>query len=326
VVRVSADGTKATLAGTGRRGFGGDGGHADRARLNAPSALAVSTDGVLIADTGNGVVRLVRPDGGISTVAGRPPGAAPGPTQVTRVALGRPLGVAGTSDGGFVVGASALLWQVAPGGVVHVLAGTGQRGFDANGGNALRTRLEPTQVAVGADGAIVLADTRNDRIRRVALGRVGTLAGSGRPSLRLAPIVLAPFLGATGPGGSAAQRRRGYREALQPVASPSAARRPPRCARRSTVANVLKIRPYTRRLIRSPTRPIVIRFGSSVNAAVTGTPGVATAGRSARRASAGVRARAASGCTGGSGRAATWPCCARAAVAACARAMRAPCA
>jgi hypothetical protein len=269
VLRVAADGTKSPVAGTGRRGFGGDGGPADRARLDRPTALAVSMEGLLIADTGNGAVRLVRPDGSIATVAGRPPAAPPGPTQATRVALGRPLGVAATPDGGFVVGAATLLWQVGPDGVAHVLAGTARPGFNTDAGTALATRLEPTQLALAGDGAIVLADTRNDRIRRVAVGRVATLAGSGRPSLRLAPVVLAPFVGTTGPG-SAAQRRRGYRPALQPVARPSAAHRPPRCARSSTIANVLKIRPYTRRLIRSPTRPIVIRFGSSVNAAVTG--------------------------------------------------------
>jgi hypothetical protein len=150
VVRVSADGTKTPLAGSGRRGFSGDGGPADRARLDAPSALAVSADGLLIADTGNGVVRLVAPDNRISTVAGRPPAAAPGPTQATRVALGRPLGVTATPDGGFVVGASALLWQVAPGGVAHVLAGTARPGFNTDSGTALSTRLEPTQLALGA--------------------------------------------------------------------------------------------------------------------------------------------------------------------------------
>jgi NHL repeat len=202
VVRVSADGTKTPLAGSGRRGFSGDGGPADRARLDAPSALAVSADGLLIADTGNGVVRLVAPDNRISTVAGRPPAAAPGPTQATRVALGRPLGVTATPDGGFVVGASAVLWQVAPGGVAHVLAGTARPGFNTDSGTALSTRLEPTQLALAGDGAIVLADTRNDRVRRVALGRVETLAGSGRPSLRLAPVVLAPFVSPTGPTGS----------------------------------------------------------------------------------------------------------------------------
>ncbi|MEU5282089.1 RICIN domain-containing protein [Streptomyces asoensis] len=71
VRRVAADGTISTLAGTGVAGFGGDGGPAASAQLNAPVGVAVDSEGaVYIADYSNHRVRRVTPDGKISTVAG----------------------------------------------------------------------------------------------------------------------------------------------------------------------------------------------------------------------------------------------------------------
>jgi serine/threonine-protein kinase len=63
--------TTATIAGTGSAGFGGDGGPASAAALNDPQGIAVGPGGeVYIADTGNGRVREIKPDGTISTIAG----------------------------------------------------------------------------------------------------------------------------------------------------------------------------------------------------------------------------------------------------------------
>lgn len=60
-----------TVAGTGTAGYSGDGGPATDARLFAPVDVAVAADGTLfIADTSNGCVRRVDPDGIINTVAG----------------------------------------------------------------------------------------------------------------------------------------------------------------------------------------------------------------------------------------------------------------
>jgi hypothetical protein len=72
VRRVDDGGVITTVAGTGRCGYGGDGGPATRAMLSAPAGLAVTTsgDGFFIADTDNGRVRLVDSAGIITTVAG----------------------------------------------------------------------------------------------------------------------------------------------------------------------------------------------------------------------------------------------------------------
>jgi sugar lactone lactonase YvrE len=60
-----------TFAGTGQAGYSGDGGHARQAQLNFPTDVAVGPDHSLyIADAHNHVIRRVRPDGTINTVAG----------------------------------------------------------------------------------------------------------------------------------------------------------------------------------------------------------------------------------------------------------------
>jgi uncharacterized protein (TIGR03437 family) len=72
VRRVSSDGTIATIAGTGLRGFSGDGGPATAAQLNRPVRVAVDAAGrVYIADEQNYRIRRVEPDGTIRTVAGK---------------------------------------------------------------------------------------------------------------------------------------------------------------------------------------------------------------------------------------------------------------
>jgi hypothetical protein len=68
---VNKSGIINTFAGTGKLGYGGDGGQAKSALLSAPTGLGVDPSGdVFIADTGNSRVREVLPSGIISTYAG----------------------------------------------------------------------------------------------------------------------------------------------------------------------------------------------------------------------------------------------------------------
>ncbi|MBT9560714.1 MAG: hypothetical protein IV100_32115 [Myxococcales bacterium] len=96
VRRVDEGGVISTVAGTGRCGYGGDGGPATRAMLSAPAGLAVtaSGDGFFIADTDNGRVRLVDAAGIISTVAGTGGRGTRGDGGVaTRAELNEPEGL-----------------------------------------------------------------------------------------------------------------------------------------------------------------------------------------------------------------------------------------
>lgn len=71
VVRVDPSGLVSVIAGTGGAGFAGDGGPATSAQLNAPTGIAIDTQGnFYIADTGNHRIRMIRPDGVIGTIGG----------------------------------------------------------------------------------------------------------------------------------------------------------------------------------------------------------------------------------------------------------------
>ena len=90
VRKVSADGAISTVAGTGEPGYGGDGGPAMLARLNAPYAAAENTSGaILVADGQNNRVRLVE---GRPPAAGEPPPAAVPPLAAVAL-LRAPTGV-----------------------------------------------------------------------------------------------------------------------------------------------------------------------------------------------------------------------------------------
>jgi sugar lactone lactonase YvrE len=105
VRKVSADGIIRTVAGSGVRGFSGDGGLAPEASLNYPVGLAVDTVGNLfIADTGNYRVRKVDGSGIISTVAGTGmnPYAGDGVPAAT-TGLRGPAGVAVDAAGNLLI-------------------------------------------------------------------------------------------------------------------------------------------------------------------------------------------------------------------------------
>ena len=92
--KVDAGGTITTIAGDGLRGFGGDGGPATAARLNAPRGVAVDAAGNLyIADADNGRIRRVDAGGTITTVAGGGTGGLGDGGRATTGRLSNPVGV-----------------------------------------------------------------------------------------------------------------------------------------------------------------------------------------------------------------------------------------
>lgn len=186
VRRVAPDGIISTVAGGGESGFAGDGGPATAARLDDPAGLAVTADGgFLIADSMNGRVRRVAPDGTISTVAGNGQhGFAGDGGPATAAQLNNPSGIAVTADGGFLIAdtTNARVRRVAPDGRISTVAGNGKVGFAGDGGPATAAQLSgPSAVAVTPDGGFLIADTYNNRIRRVSPdGTISTVAGNGK--------------------------------------------------------------------------------------------------------------------------------------------------
>ncbi|GGZ06295.1 gluconolaconase [Pseudoduganella plicata] len=169
------------LAGTGGAGFAD--GPALAARFSDPFGVAVDPRGtVYIADGGeNNRIRRIAPDGTVTTLAGSTEGLRDGrgaaaafhtPSALARDHLGN-LYVADTGN--------HAVRRIAPDGTVTTVAGNGQPG-DADGKGAAARFNGPVGVAVDDAGVVYVADSYNDRIRRIAPdGTVTTVAGGARP-------------------------------------------------------------------------------------------------------------------------------------------------
>lgn len=96
ILKVDAEGSMTTYAGTGKPGYGGDGGPATEAELNGPYHMASDARGNLyFADTGNHVIRVVDRKGNIRTVAGTGrPGFRGDGGPATKARLNEPYAVA----------------------------------------------------------------------------------------------------------------------------------------------------------------------------------------------------------------------------------------
>ncbi len=99
--KVAIDGTISTVAGIGTAGFSGDGGAAIKAQLNRPWDVKVDASGDLfIADYNNNRIRMVTPDGNITTIAGRTGSGYSGDGgQGTSALLSFPTGLAVDTNG-----------------------------------------------------------------------------------------------------------------------------------------------------------------------------------------------------------------------------------
>jgi len=177
----AATGVIATVAGTGVQGFGGDNGPAASAQLDEPRGVAVdANDNIYIADKGNFRVRRVSAAGTITTVAGGG-NAFPGDNGPATSAQISAFGVALDRNNNLFIAdrANYRIRMVTPAGVITTVAGGGTA-FPGDGGPATAAALNnPAGVAVDASGNVYIADTLNNRIRRVTGGTITTFAGNG---------------------------------------------------------------------------------------------------------------------------------------------------
>ncbi|MGC8834307.1 MAG: hypothetical protein ACP5R4_09655, partial [Armatimonadota bacterium] len=185
--RMDPDGSVSVAAGTGKPGYGGDGGPAVQAELLLPQDVDVAPDGsVYIADTGNNRIRRVAPDGTITTIAG---GGSPrdglgdgGPA--VRAVLSSPSGVAVGPDGSIYIADTGndRVRRIGLDGIIQTIAGGGNPDDNLrDDGPAVEAELNaPNSIAVGPDGTLYIADTGHYRVRMVGPdGVITTVAGIG---------------------------------------------------------------------------------------------------------------------------------------------------
>jgi DNA-binding beta-propeller fold protein YncE len=157
-------------------------------KLDMPSALAIAADdSLIVANTGaHTIVRVNVADGSVTTMAGQPnlSGRSEGPANAAR--FNGPIGIGIAPDGTIYVADSYndRICAIDAAGNVRTLAGGHEPGFrDGMGDVALFDT--PCGVVVAQDGTLIVADTGNHRLRRIALdGAVTTLAGTGEENMR----------------------------------------------------------------------------------------------------------------------------------------------
>lgn len=133
----------------------------------------------------------------------------PGNIQATAASLDAPAGIAYDAAGNLYIADlnHNVIREVTIGGIITTIAGTGEQGFAGDGGAATSALLDsPAGVAVDTVGNVYIADTHNNRIRKVSAGTISTIAGTG----------IASFFG---DGGSAAVATLNHPTALASDAS-----------------------------------------------------------------------------------------------------------
>ncbi|RJX38992.1 hypothetical protein D3P09_15920 [Paenibacillus pinisoli] len=172
--KVDTSGTISTVAGSGVRGYSGDGGDAELAQLNSPTGVAADGSGNLyISDTANHRIRKVDIAGKISTIAGVGEMNYWGDgVPATSAYLNRPIGIAADSGGNvyFVDYSNFRIRKIDTSGIVSTIAGAGRFGYSGDGGPATSAELHgPYEAAVDSSGNLYIAEVFSHRIRKISL-------------------------------------------------------------------------------------------------------------------------------------------------------------
>jgi serine/threonine protein kinase, bacterial len=181
VRKITPAGVVTTLAGSTT--FGSVNATGTAASFKFPSGIAVDSIGnVYVADQLNNMIRKITADGVVTTFAGS---TAAGSSNATGTAASfkGPSGIAVDSIGNVYVADTSnhMIRKITAGGVVTTLAGSTAAGFNDGTGTAAAFNT-PLGVSVDSVGNVYVADTNNNKIRKITPGGVvTTFAGSTAP-------------------------------------------------------------------------------------------------------------------------------------------------
>jgi sugar lactone lactonase YvrE len=180
-IRRVSGGVITTVAGTGNYGFSGDGGLAISAQISYAYGIAAdSTGNLYFSDTGNCRIRKVS-GGVITSVAGTSTCGYSGEGPATSAQLCNPLGIALDSGNNLYI-ADSCNYRIRKlsAGAITTVVGNGTFGSSGDGGPATTAQISyATGVTVDSAGNLYIADSNNNRIRKVAGGVISTIAGTG---------------------------------------------------------------------------------------------------------------------------------------------------
>ncbi len=170
--KVDGSGIITTVAGTGNTGYSGDGSPATATDMGFPYGLAFDNNGTLHVSLyyEAKVLKIENLTNVVTTVAGSTFGYSGDGGPAIAAEMSGPWGIAFDYANNLYIAdfENERVRKVNTSGIISTIAGTGSIGFTGDGGPATAARLSgPTDVRVGPDGSVYIAEYNNHIVRRI---------------------------------------------------------------------------------------------------------------------------------------------------------------